>query len=105
VSLGRLGQRELMLEAKLELAVPDPAQHVPGALHQLLAAGNMVIEARPRHEERTPRVQDLQIERRYRPARLPVEDEHATRREARERPFAASLTELDRDVKALEPRE
>jgi len=27
------------------------------------------------------------------------------RREARERPFAASLTELDRDVKALEPRE
>ena len=27
------------------------------------------------------------------------------RREAKERPFAASLTELERDVKALEPRE
>lgn len=27
------------------------------------------------------------------------------RREARERPFIASLTELERDVKALEPRE
>jgi uncharacterized membrane protein YqjE len=27
------------------------------------------------------------------------------RREARERPFVASLTELERDVKALEPRE
>src|SRR5207249_11866709 len=37
VSLGRLRERVLMLEPQRELAVADPAEHVAGALEQVLA--------------------------------------------------------------------
>src|SRR5262245_287699 len=82
VRVGRLGQRELVLETQLEFAVADPAQHVARALDELLASGDVVVEARPRHEQRTSRIQDPEVERSDRTAGLPVEHHDAPRTDA-----------------------
>src|SRR5215472_3653338 len=62
VRFGGLREREFVLEPKLELAVTDPAEDVVRALHQLFPRRNVVVQARPCHEERAARVDDLQVE-------------------------------------------
>src|SRR5882672_12903493 len=62
VRFGRVLQWELELRAHFELAVTDPAQQLVGALEQLGARDDVVVEARPRQEERAPGVEDLRIE-------------------------------------------
>src|SRR5262249_26498295 len=82
VGLRGLGERELVLDAKLHLAVANPAQHVVGPLDQLLAGRDVVVEARPLQEERALHVERLQIEGRHRPARRSEQDHVAARAEA-----------------------
>src|SRR6266545_240914 len=69
VGVGGLGLRELVLDAKLELAVADPAEHFPCPLDKLLAGGDVVVQARPLDIERAPRIEHRQVEGRHRTAR------------------------------------
>src|SRR5215510_5544591 len=82
VGLGGLLERELELGPQLELAVTDPAQELSGPLEQLLAARDVVVEARARDEQRALGVERLQVEGADGPARLSVERHHAARSEA-----------------------
>src|SRR5438034_2943221 len=69
VRFPRLGERELVLDPQLDLAVTDPSEQLLGALEQLFARGDVVVEARSLHEEGATHVELLKIERRHRSAR------------------------------------
>src|SRR5205823_1520426 len=56
--LSGLRQRELVLDAQLDLPVLDPAQDFTRPLDQLLARADVVVEARPLQEERAPHVDE-----------------------------------------------
>ena len=43
MGVGRLGQRELVLDPELDLPVADPAEDLPGALDELFAGGDVVV--------------------------------------------------------------
>src|SRR2546427_11179088 len=77
--LGGLGQRELVLDAQLDLPVLDPAQDFTRPLDQLLARADVVVEAGPLQEERAAHVEDLEVERRHRNAG-PAEEDHVSPR-------------------------
>src|SRR5262245_63028563 len=81
---GSLGQRELVFDAELELAIADPAQHVARALQELRPRGDVMIEARARHEQRAPVVEHLEIERGHGPARGAEQGHEPARPEAGE---------------------
>src|SRR5207237_1989130 len=82
VCLRRLRERELALDAQLQPAALDPAQHLPRPRHQLGARQDVVRQRRPREEERALLAQHLRVERPDRSARLAEQHHHAPRREA-----------------------
>src|SRR5207248_782121 len=60
----------------------DPAEQLAGALLQLLARGDVDVEARTRQEQRALGVEDLGIDHANRAARLSVERDEPARRQA-----------------------
>ena len=60
MGLGGVLERELVLGAQLELAVPDPAEQLARAREQLVAGDDVVIEARAREEQRALGVEHLE---------------------------------------------
>src|SRR5258708_21135434 len=68
---GGLRQRELAVDAHLELILGDPGEDVGGTPEQLVARGDVMGDGRPREEERAFGVQHLRIHRSTPPALLP----------------------------------
>src|SRR2546425_1091211 len=60
--LGRLRQRELVVDAELELAALEPAQHLARPLQQLRARDDVVSERRPGQEQRALLAQQQGVE-------------------------------------------
>src|SRR5258705_3702399 len=87
VRFPRLSEGELVLDPQLDLAVTDPPEQLLGALEQLLARGDVVVEARPLEEEGAAHVELLEIEGRNRSARRPEEEHEAARAETVGTPF------------------
>src|SRR5207244_7692167 len=79
--LGGVLERELELRAQLQLAVADPAEQLARALRQLLARGDVGVEAGPRQVERPLGAEQARIEGADRSARLAVERQQAARGE------------------------
>src|SRR5262245_5489414 len=91
VRLRRVLQRKLELGAQLDLTVADPAQELLGALQELGARDDVVVQAGPREEERALCVERLRVERADGAARLAVQRHHAPRRQAVESLVAGPL--------------
>src|SRR6185437_5829512 len=85
VRLGRILQRELGADAHRQFATTDPIEQVCRPRFQFGAGEQIVVERRPREEERAFAIQDLWIDRRHRPARLAEQYEHAALGECIER--------------------
>src|SRR5262245_12355679 len=82
VRVGRVLERELELHPQLQLAITHPAEQVGGPLLQLLAGGDVGVEARTREEQRALGVEDLRIDLTDRAARLAIERDEPARRQA-----------------------
>src|SRR5437588_408749 len=82
VRLRCLRKRELALDAQLQLAALDPAQHLPCPRDQVGARQDVVRQRGPGEEERPFLAQYLRVERSHRSARLAEQHHHPPRGEA-----------------------
>src|SRR5690349_16232053 len=82
VGLGGLGEWKDGVHAEPQFARLQPREEIGGARHELVARGNVLVEARPREEEGALGTEDRRIERRDGAARKPEQRQHATSTQA-----------------------
>src|SRR5207245_24250 len=93
VRLRCLRQRELTVDADLQPARLEPAQHLARPREQLGTRRDVVHHRRPGEKQRTLLAQHLRVERSHRAARLAVQHHHAPPREAVQTLIEGRLTD------------